>query len=252
MKPNHFEDHFSKQAQDYARYRPAYPPEMFAYLARIAPARRLAWDCGTGNGQAALALAEHFERVLATDASAEQVARARPHERILYRVEPAEAVELGDASADLVTVAIAVHWFDFEAFYREVRRVLKPRGILAVWAYHLPQVAPEVDRVLADYYYRVLAGYWPERVRYLEERYQSLPFPFPEIQPPQFEMTTAWTLDEVAGFLSSWSATRKYQDRHQRHPVEEVWTPLLEAWGEPHSKRTLRWPLFMRVAQMEP
>lgn len=137
-----FEDHFSELAQAYARYRPSYPSALFSYLASVAPGREFAWDCGTGNGQAALALAEHFDRVVATDASAAQIAHAFAHERVDYRVERAEAVSLGDGSTDLITVAIAVHWFDLEAFYREVRRVLKAKGILAVWTYHLPMIEP--------------------------------------------------------------------------------------------------------------
>src|SRR5512142_92857 len=158
-----FEDHFSSYARDYARYRPQYPPELFAYLASISPGRHLAWDCGTGNGQAAWELAKHFDRVYATDASADQIAQALPHERIEYRVERAENVSLADASVDLVTVAIAVHWFDLELFYQVVRRVARPGGLLAVWMYHVPVIDPAIDPILEHYYTDILTGYWPER-----------------------------------------------------------------------------------------
>ena len=173
-----FQDYFSKQASEYARYRPHYPGELFDYLASISPGRQLAWDCGTGNGQAALELVKRFSRVVATDASGDQLAQAVAHERIDYRIERAEDVSLEDHSVDLVTVAVAVHWFDLEQFYQAVRRVAAPNGVLAVWTYHLPLIEPGIDRVLAHYYQDVLAGYWPGQMRYLDQCYQTLPFPF--------------------------------------------------------------------------
>ena len=245
-----FQDHFSQQAQDYARYRPSYPDALFAYLASIVPGHGLAWDCGTGNGQAALALAAYFNRVLATDASADQIQLAFAHQRVEYRVEPAEQVSLDSGTVDLVTVAIALHWFEFDSFYREVRRVLKPGGILAVWAYHLPQIDPQVDRLLAKYYYETLAGYWAEQVRYLDQRYRTLPFPFFELEPPAFEMVTQWNLSQVGGFLNSWSATRKYLNQLGAHPVKLIWPDLAAVWGPPEDLRTLHWPLYLRVGKV--
>src|SRR5215831_1555408 len=143
-----FKDHFSAHATDYRAFRPSYPAELFTFLASAAPARDLAWDCGTGNGQAAVALAEHFARVFATDASAEQVKNAEPHPRVEYAVAPAEKCPLPDHTADLVTVAQALHWFDFDRFYAEVRRVARPGGLLAVTCYYEPSVGPGVDPVL--------------------------------------------------------------------------------------------------------
>ncbi len=245
-----FEDHFSNFARDYALFRPQYPAELFPYLASISPGRQLAWDCGTGNGQAARELARHFDRIYATDASAEQIALAEPHERIEYRVERAEDVSLADASADLVTVAIAVHWFDLEPFYQAVRRVAKPDGILAVWMYHLPAIDPAIDRIVEHYYGEVVAGYWPERFHFMAERYRTLPFPFEEIKPPAFEMQTDWGLDQVAGFLGSWSATHRYQQERGQHPLSLVWQELSEAWGDPARRRTIRWPIYLRVGKV--
>ncbi len=242
-----FEDHFSSYARDYARYRPQYPSGLFSYLASISPGRQLAWDCGTGNGQAARELARHFDRVYATDASADQIAQALRHERIEYRVERAEDVSLGDACVDLVTVAIAVHWFDLEPFYQAVRRVAKPQGILAVWMYDLPVIDPAIGRILEHYYSDVVAGYWPERFHFMAERYQTLPFPFEEIQPPAFEMRADWELAQVAGFLDSWSATRRYQKERGQHPVSQIWQELSDAWGEPTRRRTIRWPIYLRL-----
>ena len=242
-----FEDHFSQLADKYASYRPQYPDALFVYLASLSPGQGLAWDCGTGNGQAARGLARYFQRVVATDASSDQIAQAAAHERIDYRVERAEAVSFEAGSVDLVTVAMAVHWFDLESFYQVVRRVGKTDGILAVWMYHLPLIDPAIDQLLKHYYAHVLAGYWPERIHFIEERYRTLPFPFEEYQPPEFEMQVNWDLAQVAGFLDSWSATRRYQQERGRHPVGIIWPALSDMWGEPSQRMAIRWPLYLRI-----
>ncbi len=245
-----FPDHFSNLAGEYARYRPRYPSALFEYLASVAPSRRLAWDCGTGNGQAALALAEHFECVVATDASAEQLAHAAAHAKVEYRAELAENVSLASNSVDLVTVAIAVHWFELSAFYEAVRRVTVPSGIVAVWTYHLPAIQPAVDAALERYYSEILAGYWPEPSRYVHERYRTLPFPFEELPPPEFGMRTEWDLHQVVGFLESWSATRRFVEQRGKNPVSLAWPELSLAWGDPARPRTLHWPLYVRVGRV--
>ncbi len=247
-----FPDHFSTQAADYARFRPTYPPALFDYLATVAPGRQLAWDCGTGNGQAALALAQHFERVLATDASAEQIARAVPHPQIEYQVQRAEDVDLAPGSADLVTVAIAVHWFDLELFYSAVRRVLAPQGVLAVWTYHLPQIDPQIDLIVRRFYGEILGSYWPEPLKYVDQGYRTLPFPFDELTPPEIAMRATWELDHLVGFFSSWSATQRYQAEHGRHPLRLIWPELSAAWGAAGTQRELRWPLHIRVGRVRP
>ena len=154
-----FEDHFSGHSGQYAQARPKYPDEVYAYLASIAPTRSLAWDCGTGNGQAALGLARYFDHVYATDASAEQIAHAYPHENVEYHAEPAERVSLDDGSVDLVTVAVAIHWFHFDEFYREVKRVLKPDGVIAAWTYSLTEISPEIDAMVHQYYAEIMKGH---------------------------------------------------------------------------------------------
>lgn len=244
-----FEDHFSAQSRQYAQFRPRYPDAMYAYLASIAPGRLLAWDCGTGNGQAAVSLAGHFERVHAADASAEQISHALPHPKVDYGVESAEQVSLDSGSVDLVTVAQAVHWFDLDKFFAEVKRVLKPGGILAVWTYHLPEISPLVDKALLKYYSEVLAGFWPERIRYLEERYRTLPLPFEEIVPPAFEMEARWDRNQLMGFLDSWSATQRYREQNGRHPLEEIWEELSGDWKDEEEKRTVRWALHFRIGR---
>jgi ubiquinone/menaquinone biosynthesis C-methylase UbiE len=245
----HFEDHFSRQSQTYAQYRPTYPAQIYAYLASLTPEHALAWDCGTGNGQAALGLAEHYQKVHATDASADQIKLAYPHDRVEYHVEPAEHVSLPGSSADLVTVAVAIHWFQFDDFYREVRRVLKPEGILAAWTYHLTEISPQVDPLIERYYRKILAAYWPERIRYLEEKYRTIPFPFEEITPPPFAMEAMWDLNQFAGFLDSWSATQRYQAQHGHHPLEMLWPELVDAWGAENQARLVRWPLHFRIGR---
>jgi len=245
-----FEDHFSEGARQYAQNRPHYPSELFAYLASISPDHQLAWDCGTGNGQAARELARHFNRVVATDASPDQIAQALAHERIDYRVERAEDVNFKPHSVDLVTVATAVHWFDLEPFYKVVRRVASSNGILAVWTYHLPVIDPSIDQILKHYYTDVLAGYWPERIHYLQDRYRTLPFPFDEIEPPPFEMQADWDLEQLVGFLASWSAARRYQKENGQNPVSIIWQSLSELWGELDQRRTIRWPLYLRIGRV--
>ena len=146
-----FEDLFSKQAEEYAQYRPRYPDALFEYLASVAPGHALAWDCATGNGQAALSLAPYFERVVGTDASESQIANAQPHEKITYRVARAEQTDFEDHSVDLITVAQAIHWFDLDAFYAEAKRVLRPGGVLAAWTYYESEIEPAIDRVARKY-----------------------------------------------------------------------------------------------------
>ena len=245
-----FRDYFSTQATQYSRHRPGYPEEFFDYLAGLAPGRELAWDCGTGNGQAARALAQRFRQVVATDASPKQIENAFPHPSIRYLVEPAEATSIDSSSVDLITVGTAVHWFDFDAFYGEVRRVGKPGAILAVWTYHFPIIDPAVDEVLARFYWQTLDGFWPQRIHFLEERYRTLPFPFEEIEPPAFQMQADWDFSDLAGFINSWSATQKYIQQTGNQPLNEVFDDLVEGWGSQDRRRKISWPLYMRIGRL--
>jgi ubiquinone/menaquinone biosynthesis C-methylase UbiE len=244
-----FEDHFSKHSEQYAQYRPHYPAGIYAYLASLAPGNSLAWDCGTGNGQAAIGLTKYFDKVHATDASAEQISLAYEHDKVDYHVEPAEHVSLSASSVDLVTVAVAIHWFNFDEFYREVRRVLKPNGVLAAWTYNLAQISPEIDQLIDQYYFEILAGYWPERIRYLEQRYETIPFPFEEIAPPSFVMEMNWNLAQFAGFLNSWSATQRYKAQRGDQADDLLWPKLRTAWGNENEPRLVRWPLHFRIGR---
>jgi SAM-dependent methyltransferase len=242
-------DPFSALAAGYARYRPGYPPELFAYLASLPAGRRLAWDVATGNGQAALGLAGHFERVEATDRSAAQIERAAPHPRVAYRVAPAEASGLADRAVDLVTVAQALHWLDFDRFYREVERVLAPGGAVAAWCYNLLDVGPRVNAVVGRLYGQVVGPFWPPERRLLEAGYRNVPFPFEETAPPRFAMRTAWRLADLVGYLGTWSAAARYRAARGEDPVALVAPDLAAAWGDPEAGKEVRWPLHLRVGR---
>ena len=241
-----FKDHFSKQAADYAKFRPRYPHEMFEYLGSLAPSRKLAWDCGTGNGQAAVGLVSVFDRVIATDASEKQIANAEPHERVEYRMVSAEESGLESGTIDLIMVAQALHWFDLDRFYDEVRRVLKKNSVLAASAYNLLHIEPAIDEVINRYYYEVVGPFWPPE-RVLIEKFEELPFPFSEIQAPSFEMIGQWNLEHLVGYLRSWSATQRFIAANKRDPLEAIADDLRAAWGDPGQMRKVVWPLILRV-----
>jgi len=246
-----FEDNFSAQAAAYAKHRPRYPEPLFQYLAGLAPAHELAWDCGTGSGQAAHGLVPYFRHVAATDASEQQIANAIPHERITYQTSLAHESPFAPASVDLITAATALHWFDLEPFYAEVRRVLKPDGVLAAWTYYESTIGPEIDRILRTYQYEIVGNYWSPRVRWVEERYMTIPFPFEPIPTPQFTMETDWDMNELLGYLHSWSATQKFASEHGHSPLEIIYEELASRWGPPGTKRNVRWILYMKVGKVD-
>lgn len=245
MSPG-FKDHFSGHASAYAAARPGYPDDLFAWLAGKAPARDRAWDCATGNGQAAVALAGHFARVVATDASPEQIANAAPRAGIEYRVAPAEAPGLEPNSIDLVTVAQAAHWFDRPAFYGAARNVLRAGGLVAVWAYGLFEIAPELDPVIEHFYRSTVGPYWPPERRLIDERYATLDFPFAEIVPPAFVIRCQWTLEQVLAYFRTWSAVQRYRKALGADPVSAIQPGMGRLWGS-EEIREVRWPVYMRV-----
>ncbi|UCE88324.1 MAG: class I SAM-dependent methyltransferase [Pseudomonadota bacterium] len=242
-----FDDHFSPLAEPYARYRPAYPKELFRWLASNCAHHSLAWDAGTGNGQAAVALAVHFEHVVATDASFSQVSRARADKGVHYAVMRSEQAAIGTGTVDLVTVAQALHWYRLDEFYDGVRQVLRPGGVLAAWCYGLCTVTPAVDAVILHLYRDVLGEYWPTERRHIDTAYQSLAFPFRRLKTPEFFMAQRWTLDALVGYLSTWSAGARFARATQQHAVALVRSELESAWGEPENRQQVCWPLSLLV-----
>lgn len=242
--PPVFNDHFSGQSGAYQKYRPDYPAVLFDWLAANAPGRRLAIDVATGNGQAAIGLAGHFDAVIATEPSAAQLREARPHPRIEYRLESAEAISVEAGSADLIVAAQAAHWFDWPKFTAEARRVLHKDGILAIWNYGNCEVAPAIDRLVADFSRDVVGPYWPRERRHVEEAYRDLVLPFPPIEAPDFEMRTRWSVALMLGYLDTWSAVRRCRALTGRDPLRLLAAPLAAAWGD--GLRDMYWPLKLR------
>jgi SAM-dependent methyltransferase len=242
---------FSTVAREYANFRPGYPPELFEWLARAAPRRDAVWDCGCGSGQASTALAEHFQVVHATDVAPEQIAAARPHARVQYSVAPAEHSGLGAASVDLVTVAQALHWFDVQAFYAEARRVARPGALLAVWNYPRPRlVDAQLDRRFLEFYGGVVGPYWPPERRHVEANYTTLSFPFEELSHPEFGLTLRWNLEQLLGYVGSWSATTRYRQARGEDPVPILRASLRDAWPGEGAIVEILLPIGLRAGRL--
>lgn len=246
-----FQDHFSAQAACYAESRPGYPPVLFDWLKSRCHGHHVAWDCGAGNGQASHSLSAHFGRVVATDASRAQIARAQPAPGVHFVVSSAEQSCLDSGCADLVTVAQALHWFDLDRFYVEAARVLRPGGLLAAWSYGMFEVEQaEIDTLIQRFYHVDVGPYWPAERSHVETGYRELYFPFRRIEVPAFAMEVSWDLPRLLGYLRSWSATNRYQRAHGTDPVAELEPLLREHWGDEGEQRSFRWPLALLVGQV--
>lgn len=239
-------DYFSEDSGSYARYRPRYPKELFDFLQTVIPDSKSAWDCGTGNGQIAYCLAEFMEEVKATDLSANQLKNARKKKNISYSCELAERSSFPDMYFDLITVGQAIHWFDFQAFYKEVNRVLKPGGVLAVIGYGLFTSNAETDSLIRDFYKNVVGPYWDPRRSYLEASYQTIPFPFEEIVHPDFKIEQTWSLGHLIGYLNTWSAVKQYQKKKGKNPLIDQEWKLKAAFGE---KNAIQFPILLRLGR---
>jgi SAM-dependent methyltransferase len=242
-----FKDHFSTQAEDYTRYRPGYPPGLFSWLAAQTTRHETAWDCGCGNGQASVGLTPYYRQVIATDPSSQQIEQAQPHEQIAYAVATAEDSGLPDGSVDLVLVAQALHWFDFERFYTEVRRVSRSGGVLAAVSYGELQVAGPPGEIISRFYHRTIAPYWPPERKHVDEGYKSIPFPFDRIDAPPFAMQVDWNMEQLLGYLGTWSAIKEYKKLLEQDPRKLIFEELRAAWGNVEQPRRISWPLTLLV-----
>ena len=243
-----FRDHFAFAASSYASYRPHYPRALFHWLESLTPRHEVAWDCGTGSGQAAVALARHFGQVVATDASLAQLANADRARGVHYLAMRAEQCALGAGSVDLVTVAQALHWFDHPRFFAQADHALRPGGVLAVWSYGLLAVDPAIDPLLHRFYEERLGAFWPAERALVERGYAGIALPYPELEPPAFTMEESWSLAQLVGFLSTWSAVGRYRTATGTDPLPELVRELETAW-EPARERRIRWPLIVRAGR---
>ena len=247
-----FKDHFSVTATGYAAHRPVYPRAVAEALAARSPGRSLVWDAGCGSGQLSAVLAEVFDQVVATDASAAQIAEAVPHPRVRYAVAPAEVSGLADGSVDCAVAAQAAHWFDLDAYYREVRRVARPGGLVALVTYAVMEVDPQIEKLVGQFYWHTLEGHWPPERRLVEEGYRSLLFPFEPVEAPALALEHRWNADQMLGYVGTWSAVQSLKKAGRGNELERFGQELRAAWGDPAQERVVRWPLSLRLGRVSP
>ncbi len=243
-------DLFGDVADEYVRQRPTYPEALFDHLERLVARRERAWDCGAGSGQTARSLARRFERVIATDTSLRQLARAGPESGLALVVAAAEAIPLRDHSADLVTVSAAIHWFDRPKFYAEVRRVARPGAILAVWSYFQTRIGPAIDAVLVRFADEVVGAEWPHAIQLNRGAYRDLDFPFERLEWPVLHAEGSMRLRDLIEYMHTWSAAQAWARTHEADPVDIVRDDLARAWGDPERERVVRWPLHGAIGRV--
>jgi ubiquinone/menaquinone biosynthesis C-methylase UbiE len=238
-------DNFSTQANAYAMFRPHYPAAMIAAIISHVKSRDTAFDVATGNGQVAALLSKDFKLVYASDISARQIGNAIQKPNIIYKVEAAETTSFTNNQFDLITVAQAIHWFDFDRFYAEVYRILKPDGVFAVLGYGLFYANAHVDAILKEFYYNIVGPYWDSERRYVDEMYQTIPFPFDEIAVPEFKNQFVWDFEQLTGYLETWSATQHYIKATGHNPIDLIREELRMAWE--NSTKEVVFPLLLRI-----
>lgn len=242
-------DNFSSDADKYARFRPTYPPDFFDYLNSLLPVKQYAWDCGTGNGQVAHELTKTFERVFATDISQSQIANAIQTENISYSIQPAEKTDFPDRMFDLIIVAQAIHWFDFDKFYAEVKRTSKENALICIIGYGRIEISSKIDKIITHFYHNVVGTFWDKERKYLDENYSPIPFPFREIQPPTFIIRLHWTLEHLIGYLNTWSGVKHFIKQNGYNPVDQLQTEIKQNWGK-EKTREIRFPLLLRIGRI--
>lgn len=244
-------DNFSTRSDNYAKYRPQYPSSLFDFLNSIVSGKENAWDCGTGNGQVAIRLADSFSTVWASDLSQAQIDQAFQTPNIRYSVKRAEKTNFPNQFFDLVTVAQAIHWFDFDKFYEEVKRTSKPKAIICVLGYGLLNISPEIDELVSDFYDNTIGSFWDPERKYLDEGYQTIPFPFQEISCPKFESVQSWDLNHFIGYLNTWSAIKHFIRENGFNPLPSFQLKLEKHWKKDEVKQ-VSFPLLLRVGKVFP
>jgi SAM-dependent methyltransferase len=245
-----FADHFSALSSRYAAYRPRYPEGLFDAIAAASGRRARLWDCATGSGQAAVPLAGRFDLVVASDASPRQLGAARSHPHVRYVAALAEAAPISARWADVVTVAQALHWLDLRGFYAEVRRVLGPGGVFVAWTYGSQRVGDgAIDALLDDFYDRIVGPYWAPERRLVETGYRTFDFPFDEMPMVSPPMVAHWTLDEVLGYISTWSAVAKCREVTGADPMTGLEARLAPLWGDAARRRHVEWQVTVRAGR---
>jgi ubiquinone/menaquinone biosynthesis C-methylase UbiE len=243
-------DNFSTQSALYAQYRPSYPPILFEYLVSIVSNKNTAWDCGTGNGQSAAALSKYFKKIIAADISSKQIDNAEKAPNIFYSVQPSEHTNIESNSVDLVTVAQAIHWFNFEKFYTEVKRVATQHAFIAVWAYSLLKIDETIDQLIRDHHFNFLGSYWDTERKYVDDEYKSIPFPFEKINTPQFFIEKYWSLEELEGYLNTWSALQKFIGIKNYNPVPSLINSIKSHWVA-EEKRKIIFPIHLLLGAIK-
>lgn len=242
-------DYFSSHASTYAAFRPVYPEALYAFILQRTKHRTLAWDCATGNGQVARDLAAHFEKVYATDISTAQLAHAPKVSNIVYAIASAEKISLPDASFDLITVAQALHWIDTGQFYKEVFRVARPGAVIAVWSYTLPHISTSIDAVVRTYYHDVVGAWWDPARKHVDSEYSTLPFPFDAVETERFFIDLSWSLPQLVGYITSWSATQKYIAATGQNPIPALTEQLGELFVH-HSTMPVRFSVVLKLGSV--
>lgn len=238
---------FSYDPSQYTDFRPQYPELLFEYLKNLV-GEGLVLDCGCGSGQGTQGLSHYFKCVIATDLSFELLSQATAFPNVYYIQSSAEQLPIRSNSLDLICVAQAIHWFSFNDFYREVRRVLKPNGVIAAWCYNQAVIDPTIDSVINKVYLKITNSQNPSRERqYLYDHYQTLPFPFDQISAPDFNMTVNWNLKQWLGYMSTWPGILEYQKKFDIDLVSEIKEELIVNWGDPLSKKLITWPIHLLV-----
>ncbi|GAB2840267.1 class I SAM-dependent methyltransferase [Ferruginibacter profundus] len=243
-------DNFSQQAAGYAKYRPQYPDALFSYILGFVKEKNTAWDCGTGNGQSAAVLCKYFNTVFATDISQKQIDNAYKANNIFYAVAPAEKTNIEEHSVDLITVSQALHWFNFQQFYAEVKRVAKPGAVIAVWTYSLLQITPAIDAIIQHYHFNTLANYWDAERKYVDDNYTGIPFPFEEVTTPPFAIQLHWSLKDLEGYFYTWSALQKFITVNNFSPVAALMAQIQPLWGA-DEKREIIFPVHLRLGTIK-